>query len=258
MLRLRNSTLLSLVFAPIGWMIILSVGLPVVWGLGRTMDLWPLEAYPQEARLIETILGSWFTFALPLACFSAGRRSLSHLHPRYWWGWTRERYYGLPAWVALGAIFLIYLGLMAVLASGSEWLIEQLPASWGISSEDLPAQSIEELIVRSPVGYVLMFLSFAVTPAIVEEVFFRGYYQRLLYSWTGGASLVANHRHGIRLLGHPPLCRGVCRPFFLGHHPRLGVPAHRRAPHACHPHAPVGQYHSPSVPVARVALGRDT
>lgn len=186
MQRLKNSTFFVLALAPIWWMIVLLIGAMLCLDLSRELGLWTHVLWGKEKKLIEDIILSTVGFALPLACFSAGRRSLGQLHPRCWWGWTRERYYGLSAWVALGGIFIIDLALMMLLGDVSEWLISQLPASWGIPIEDLPEESIRASVVHSPMGYILAFIAFAVTPAVVEEVFFRGYIQRLLYSWTGG------------------------------------------------------------------------
>lgn len=188
MLRLKNSTLLELALAPIWWMSVLLMGATLCLEIARETGLWTQALWGKKKELIESIVLSTVAFALPLACFSAGRRSLAQLHPRYWWGWTQERYYGLSAWVALGVIFVIDLRLMILLGQVSEWLIGQLPASWGIPIEDLPEKSIRAIVVHSPMGYILAFVAVAMTPAIVEEVLFRGYIQRLLYSWTRGST----------------------------------------------------------------------
>lgn len=186
MLRLKNSTFFNLALAPIVWMLLLSIPMAACLHLLQTTDIWTSTSWSKELGLLGAMVFSIGSFALPLACFSAGRRSLKQLHPRYWWGWTQERYYGLSAWQALAVIFIVDLVLMIALGVMSEWIIEQLPSSWGIAIEDAPAEDIKQMITRTPIGYLLMFTAFALVPAVVEEVFFRGYIQRVLYSWTGG------------------------------------------------------------------------
>lgn len=71
------------------------------------------------------------------------------------------------------------LGLSLVFQGVSEYLIGLLPKSWGISTSDTAAEQLSSLLgVEVWYELPLIFLAFAIVPAIVEELFFRAYLQR--------------------------------------------------------------------------------
>lgn len=147
-----------------------------------TLVLLPLETYWEGSGSLELLingLASLVLFLTPLIFSSAGRRVLKGLYPDRWTDWLTHRYYGYPAWQWWGMTYLVLFVGVALSGSFSEWVIGMLPESWGIPITDSVEEEVRQWITGGLANYILLYLVVAVIPGIVEELFFRGYLQRV-------------------------------------------------------------------------------
>lgn len=182
MKRLPNSYYLSLVLAPLG--LVLFFSLAVVLAL-KLMGLTSAEL--SKLRPYIGVISQLLTFLAPLLFFSEGRRTVRELLiPRRLIDWSRHRYFGRNAWLALALSFLTMLGLAFLASALNVTLIKLLPESWGLSTNDSVGDGVHKLIDTLGGNYLIAFLIIGILPGITEEIFFRGYLQRVLKAWLGG------------------------------------------------------------------------
>lgn len=116
-------------------------------------------------------LSSLTFFLLPLLSYPRARHFVC--------GALRCVRFGGELWGRVLVYALLLMGGSAGLSVLAEWAVGLLPASWGISTEDAVAQQLQHLLtVGRWYEPLLMVLSLALVPAVVEELCFRAYLQR--------------------------------------------------------------------------------
>lgn len=128
---------------------------------------------PTSNQLVERIvlfIHPLISFLLPLYLFP--------------WGVDRQRLFGSSplGYFSRQRSFQLLLIIVAgfLLSSLAEGGMRQLLPYLGIESRDPAERAILNLMPHSPVGWVWAILTFAVLPAVCEEVFFRGLLQHYL------------------------------------------------------------------------------
>ncbi len=120
------------------------------------------------------IVQSLALFLLPMLLYRNGRRTILLSFKR------ASKKLGTIKSLHLLLLLGICLGGSAALGVVSEFLIELLPKSWGISTEDATAKIVEGLLRHHSPLYLLEIFSICLLPAFVEELFFRATLQRYM------------------------------------------------------------------------------
>lgn len=128
-------------------------------------------------------LSSLAVFVFPLLFAPFGRKMIWRTFNPKAWHWTKLRPLGLNAWVALAGYIALTLGIIALVATLSEWIVGMLPESWGIDTTDAVEAELRPLLTEGWGNRIWQFVAIALVPAISEELFFRGYLQRILKLW---------------------------------------------------------------------------
>ncbi len=111
-------------------------------------------------------------FFVPLLLYQNGQRTITLAFKQ-----ARNRLANVSLWRLF--LFLgICLGGSAILGVISDFLIELLPKSWGIETEDATAKIVEGLLRKHSPFYLAEIFSICLLPAFVEELFFRATLQR--------------------------------------------------------------------------------
>lgn len=118
-------------------------------------------------------------FLLPLSFHPKGRQLLRQATPRRLYREMREIFCSPFSLLLLFAVAGGMVAASTSLSFVSEWLIGILPSSWGIDIEDTVSQQIKELLQSGWDSRLLEFVVICLTPALVEELFFRGTMQSL-------------------------------------------------------------------------------
>ncbi len=162
--------LAKLMIASIVAFLLLSLGLGAVSLIGK-VNL--LDTSSPLFR-ITMIVQSLALFLLPMLLYENGRRTIIRAFKR-----ASKRFEDVPT-----LRFLLFLGVClggsSLLSVFSEYIIELLPKSWGIASQDTTAKIVEELLRNHSPLYLVEVFSICILPAIVEELFFRATLQRYM------------------------------------------------------------------------------
>ncbi|MDO4692510.1 MAG: CPBP family intramembrane metalloprotease [Porphyromonadaceae bacterium] len=184
----RVSVLLS-ILSLIGLSFVCALTLGIVGAfLGLNLDM--SNAHSATRLLLSMFVYSIALFLLPLAFHPVGKRALGKSNPlklsRELWEIITSRS-SLLLLVAIATAMIVASSSLSFL---SEWIIGMLPSGWGIATEDSVSTQIKGLLQSGFANNVIEFVVICLTPAVVEELFFRGTMQRLL---------VASSRHQPRL-----------------------------------------------------------
>ncbi len=123
---------------------------------------------------ITMIVQSLALFLLPMFLYQNGRRTVTLAFKR-----ASKKFREINT-----LRFLLFLGIClggsSLLGVFSEYIIELLPKSWGIASEDATAKIVEGLLRKHSPFYLVEIFSICILPATVEELFFRATLQRYM------------------------------------------------------------------------------
>lgn len=138
-------------------------------------------------RMLALCLSSIIVFICPLLLLGRGRWLMARISKREWLHFFRARsVYRIPLYLLPVLLSLVVLPISSALASLSQLLISHLPTSWGIDTSDHIHEHVSELLKDSSfLARGLQLFTFAILPAFVEELYFRGQWQPLLQQRLG-------------------------------------------------------------------------
>lgn len=199
--------------------LLLSIPIAIcVGGVGALPFAW-IDWLAPYSKVLSLGLSTCSLFAFPLLCTSVGRNTFVRaLAWRRWFDWLQREYYGRPAWQCWIAVLVGMWLSASLLGALSEWLVSLLPEHWEIPTEDAVGTMLRAYVPSDDgIGFLLLVLEVSLLTGIVEEVFFRGYVQRIVKLWTRGnehravwiTSLVFSAVHGSIVGFLPRLAMGL-------------------------------------------------
>lgn len=133
--------------------------------------------------LVAMSVTSLGVFAVPFLFAPFGRKMIQRTFTPSLWHWMKNRYQGYSSWVALALYIALALGAISLVGGICEWLVGLLPEAWGIETTDAVEAEIRPLLTAGWSNRLLQFVAISLVPAVAEELFFRGYLQRILKLW---------------------------------------------------------------------------
>ncbi len=146
--------------------------IPTVFLILRYGQAWTVDFMTSSQIFI--IVQSLWMFLLPLMFYANGRRTV---YKAFEGSVEKIKSINLQR---LFIYALICIGGSMLLGVLSEFIIEQLPEAWGISTEDATAKVVERILKNHSSLYLVEIFAFCLVPAFVEELFFRASLQRYI------------------------------------------------------------------------------
>ncbi len=175
LVHLRNK---NLMFAYLGKLVLWSLFAFLLFALSlgalKLVGKFDLSDQSSSAFRIIIDLQLVVLFFVPLLLYQNGRRTIALAFRQ-----ARKKFASISL-LRLLLFFGICLGGSAILGVISDYLIELLPKSWGIETEDATAKIVEDLLRKHSPFYFAEIFSICLLPAFVEELFFRATLQRYL------------------------------------------------------------------------------
>lgn len=178
------SLLLKFALAPLVWSFALSNVIALILVLlagGKSTIL-------TEYTLTNTLVLQLLAFALPMLILSSGRKLYrALLSPEAWRDWLQLRW----GRMSMGLAFLLMaVGLIAVVGPIINYLslsiAELLPQSWGIDTSDSVSTQLLEMAQGGWERKLALFGITVLVAPLIEEVYFRGYYHKVIKIWCKG------------------------------------------------------------------------